>query len=52
MGKVIKENTRQRSVLVDELKERKDMDKIKSKKPEERKQLETNFSTINIVFIE
>lgn len=52
VGKVIKENTRQRSVLVDELKERKDMDKIKSKKPEERKQLETNFSTINIVFIE
>lgn len=53
VGKVIKENTRKRSVLVDELaKERKDTDKIKSKKSEERKQVETNFSTINIIFIE
>lgn len=53
VGKVIKENTRQRSVLVDELaKERKDTDKIKSKRSGEKKQLDVNFSTINIVFIE
>ena len=45
VGKVIKENTRQRSILVDELaKERKDTDKIKSKKSGEKRQLDVNFS--------
>lgn len=53
VGKVIKENTRQKSILVDELaKERKDTDKIKSKKSGEKRQSDVNFSTINIVFIE
>ncbi len=53
VGKVVRENTKQRSILVDELaKERKDTDKIKSKRSGEKKQLDINFSTINIVFVE